>query len=307
MDTNAAGLAGAIQELTKLARANCPAQAITIPAHDGKEAVSVPALVVQKEGRQEVVSLAQQVREASDIARALRLTHAAGPDRRQGTAQHQSLASFILHANRFKDAGSTIWADPLRRALVAVLDYHPEGAASDARWCRHRGTYECPLSDAWLAWGGEKGLELSQDEFAEMLDARDRDLSEGSFATGQQAPSPGMLITMATTLETYSSAKAKRERNQAGRLQISYSQESGVGGSVPVPAAFLVSIPIFRDSPRQQFEVRLRVDVEEGAARFRVRLHAASDVLRAAFEDICTRVKDATDLPVFAGTPEASS
>ncbi len=49
------------------------------------------------------------------------------PERRTGTATMHDLASFISHAQRFKDAGSAIFANasnPASPYLLAVLDYH---------------------------------------------------------------------------------------------------------------------------------------------------------------------------------------
>jgi hypothetical protein len=107
-------------------------------------------------------SLLPAMREGAKFAEEQRLKTAKGPDARQGTAVHQTLGSFIAHANRFKSPASAVWADPARRALVSVLDYHAEGAGSPAAWARHRGLYACPLSDAWMAWGGLNGLTLTQ-------------------------------------------------------------------------------------------------------------------------------------------------
>jgi hypothetical protein len=73
---------------------------------------------------------------------------------------------------------------------------------------------------------------------------------------------------------------------------------------VAPPEAFLIYIRVFEDANPQGLEVRLRVTVEEGKARFHVRIHEASELLRAAFAAICQRAGTETDLPTFYGTPE---
>jgi len=306
MENATTDFAAAIQEIQNKAIAAGSNKILTIEADDGRGGnTSVPVVILQGTGCQEAKLLLGELQRATEFAREQRLLKADGPDRREGTAAHQSIDSFIAHANRFKAENSAVWAHATDRKLVSILDYHPAGAASPAKWGRHRGVYPCPLSEAWLAWGGSKGLELSQDGFAELLDRRDRELVAGKFVSGASAPTPASLITLANNLEVYSSATAKRERDpNTGRLKISYTEDKGVSGDIMPPPAFLVGIPVFQDALPQVLEVRLRVSVENGHAKFSVHIHAPNDILRASFSELCDRVRAETSLPVFVGTPE---
>lgn len=280
---------------------------LTVECPDGDGGtMSLPILALrQGDGEVRVHALVEEFKQGSELAKKLRLDTAAGPDARVGNANHQSLASLIQHTNRFKDGGSAVWADASSRRLVSVLDYHPEGAETPARWGRHRGHYQCPFSEAWQAWGGGKTLDLDQDAFAALLDSRDRELAPGKLPTGKEAPDPSALVTLATNLEVYSSATAKRERDpNTGRVRISYSEDKGVSGAVMPPPAFLIRIRVFEDGEPQVLEVRLRVTVQDGAALFALAIHAAGEVVRDAFAEVCTRVGAETSLPVFVGTPE---
>jgi hypothetical protein len=276
-----------------------------IEVEDGGKKVTIPVVVMDSdEGGQKVHSLLDIVKQGAELARAERLRDAPGPDKREGTAQMQALDSFVAHLNRFKDEDSVVWADAAGCNLVAVLDYHAKGSEGAARWGRHRGIYACPLSEAWRAWGGGAPMKLDQETFALLLDARDRDLISGTV-NGKAAPDPSALVTLAGTLESYSTSKAKRERDpNTGRVKVSFSNESGFMGDVAPPPSFLISIPVFQDGAPQSLEVRLRVEVENGAATFIAQIHAANDVLRDAFRALCERVKTETDLPVFVGKPE---
>jgi len=300
METERAGLAEAVKEIADLATAEPQ-------VHELGTIGNCPAHVVflrDTQGGLHVRGLTDVLQSTADFAKRQRLEKASGPDRREGTANLQSLESFIAHANRFKSDESAVWADAANRKLVSVLDYHPKGSDAPAAWGKHRGVYPCPLSEAWQAWGGGRALKLSQEEFAALLDARDCELSGGKLASGN-APDPSFLLTLANNLEVFSSATCKRERDpNTGRLKLSYSEEKGVSGTLAPPPAFLIRIPVFVDSEPDQQEVRLRVTVEEGHARFEVQLHAASDVLRTAFDGLCNDVAEGTQLPVFQGTPE---
>ena len=300
MATPSGVIADAIRQIEETAVAAASIHAETIDAQDGDTLVSIPVI-----GVQDPKSLLDVQKQAFALAREVRLSSADGPDRRAGTAVHQSIQSFIDHVKRFQSTNSAVWADAAASKLVSVLDYHPAGSESPARWGKHRGVYGCPLSEQWKAWGSGAPLVLDQDRFAAFLDARDRELVVGDLPNGTKGPSPAALITFATNLEVFSRATAKRERDpQTGRLTISYAEEKGVSGSVFPPPSFLIRIPIFQDGEPTVLEVRLRVDVADGAAKFTTQIHAAGDVLRDAFAELCERVATEAAVPVFVGTPE---
>jgi len=307
---NLAGAIALIQQSAAKAAA-APIQVVDVEGPDGSggDITTLVAILPSSDGGLRTVALDVAHAEGARAARELRLMGAPGPDRREGTAAHQALASFIDHINRFKAPNSAVWADPEKRRIVSIFDYHPEGAESAARWGKHRGVYPCPLSEAWKAWGGEQGLVLDQEQFAELLDRRDRELRAGSFSDGPQAgkaaPPPSDLITLAGQLETFSTCTVKRERDpNSQRVKLTATEDKGL--SVAPPAAFLIFIRVFEDAHPEELEVRLRVTVEEGHAKFAVRIHEAGEVLKSSFEVVCDEVKEKTDLPLFFGTSEAA-
>jgi hypothetical protein len=303
-----ADLAQAVELVQKTAAAAVPAQLVEVEARDGDGGTVKLQVLVGRDADGDLDVLTLPITELDALARARRLAEDPGPDRREGTAAHQALSSFIEHLKRFKESKATVvWANPTHRQLVGVLDYHEDGGAP--RWGKHRSIYPCPLSEAWTAWGGEKGLTLTQDQFAELLDVRDAELHEGAFGDGLQrgkvAPSPAELVTLATTLETFSHLTAKREREASGRTKVTFSQADGVAGTVAPPAAFLINVRVFEDAAPQVLQVRLRVTVEGAVAKFHVRIHRASELLRESFAELVAEVKERAEVPVFVGTPEA--
>ncbi len=225
------------------------------------------------------------------------------PRRRRGTAEMQSIDSFGEHVNRFKSPASAVWADAASKKFLAVLNYHPEGATSAPAWGDHRATYPCPLSPEWTVWGAGAQLSLEQDDFAAFLEDHDRDLATAADADGNAYPTPSALMTLAATLETYSKSEKKRER-VGSNIALVFKEDSGVKGNVTIPRSFCVKIPVFADSEPQVIEVRLRLDVENGEPTFSFQIHDSTKVLRLAFEQLVVRVREATQLPVFIGTPE---
>jgi hypothetical protein len=304
---NSAGLAEALKQLISTVQAAAHVNVETLTVDDGRGGkLGVPvAMLPTTDGGMTAQSLLGAVEAGQLVATRLRLATADGPDRRTGVAKLQSLESFIAHANRFKAECSAVWADSKARLLVSVLDYHPAGPLTKPKWGTHRGQYPCPLSEAWLAWGGVDGRVLSQEAFSDLLDSRDQELAGGKLPNGTEAPTPAFLITLANNLEVYSTANAKRERDvNTGKVRVSFSEEKGIVGSVQPPPAFLVNIPIFQDGGPLPLEVRLRVVIDGGHAKFAVQIHAAGDILRTAFEGLCDKVASETALPVFVGVPE---
>ena len=314
-NTTTTDFAAALRVIQDAARASTPAKdrihvlPVAEPGHENE--IDVPLVVgVGSDGRPFVTSLFDTIKTTIDFLRAERLRNADGPDFISGTASMQSLASFIAHVQRFKYNGWTVvWADGAQRRLVAVFDYHEgEGGGSDMNaphWTRHRSIYPCPLSEAWMAWGGGEEKRLEQDALSTLLDTRDRELVGGTLPSGKPAPDPAALVTMAASLETFSSEKVKRERDKdTRRVKLAFSSDTGFLGDVMPPPSFLVKIPVFQDAEPQELEMRLRAEVKDGKAAFSLRIHAAGDVLRAAFASLCKQVGRETGLLVFQGTPE---
>lgn len=299
--------AEAIEAIRKLSAAALTAQVITVKVSDGESTVEVPvAMLPTGTGKLEPISLLEQMGEAAEFAKSQRLMAADGPDFRSGIANHQALSSFIEHAKRFKADNSALWANPSTRALVSILDYHPAGHASEPRWMRHRGAYTFPLSEAFVAWGGISGKAFTQEDFAKLLDSRDMELATGVLPSNdKKAPEPASLVTLAQNLEVYAKSTAKRERDpNTGRVKVSYTEDKGVSGDVLPPPAFLINIPIFQDSDAELLEVRLRVEVVEGHAKFLVQIHRAADLLRFAFQKLSNLAAEQTGMPLFIGVQE---
>jgi uncharacterized protein YfdQ (DUF2303 family) len=275
---------------------------------DGSKVPAFVAFVADGPGKAKPVSLLPYISEAMAHAERLRLEDAVGPDRRKGTAAHQTLSSFIAHLQRFKDEHSAVWAkaNEQQAQLVGIFNYHETGDTGTPRWGDHRAVYPCPLSGAWTAWGAGEEMELNQDEMAEFLESRDYDLTSGTLRSGSTSLAPNVLLSMANKLEVYSNSTARRERDPGtGRVSVSFTEEKGLAtGSVQPPSAFLISIPVFEDAEPETMEVRLRVKVVDARAVFTLQIHDAERIWRKSFDKVCQQVILDTALPVYQGTPE---
>lgn len=238
------------------------------------------------------------------------------PERRKGHAKLTDLASFIAHANRFKDKDSAIFADPTPGApkLVSVLDYHPP---TSARFGEHRGVYAFPLSEEWQAWTSRNRTPMSQGDFAEWVEGRIVDLADpaGAGPTAKALAdaiqctfaSPSRLLELSRGLQVHVGEKVHQAVNLAtgeAAVQFVATHQDAQGAPLRVPGGFLVAMPVFRSGALYQVAARLRYRVKEGNITWFYELYRTDRVFDDAFREACETATRETGLPLFQGTPE---
>lgn len=240
------------------------------------------------------------------------------PERKRGTAKLTTLQSFVDHANRFKAAHSAVFAvDNMESpALISVLDYHEEQSGS-AHFGEHRGFYQFPVSDEWKAWMAVNGRELSQKDFAEVLEDRIGDVADMTGAServwsvveklGVVLAAPNELLALSRGLSIYVNSKIAHHTNLAtgeGRLQFETEHRDQSGSPLKIPGGFALAIPVFRGGASYRICVRLRYSVREGRVFWKLALYRPDLSFRDAFDEACKEVVEKTQLPLFVGSPE---
>lgn len=236
------------------------------------------------------------------------------PRRKEGCSKHTTIRSLVDHVNRTKDADSVLFAndDPRQPAIVAVYDYNC--ANGDPRFGKHRAVYAFPLSEEWQAWqAASSGVR----DLAELLEARILDvLPPSTLPTGASEEAKALGLTLATQAGLLGVAKGLSLRVAqtvvnvqnigTGEVEVAFEakHEAKTGGSVVVPTAFALGIPVFRGGVRYPVLARLRYRVTEGVVTWGVRLHRADRVFRDAFEESCTFAQYQTGIPLFYGASE---
>jgi uncharacterized protein YfdQ (DUF2303 family) len=241
------------------------------------------------------------------------------PRRRRGTAKLETLAAFIDHTNRFKDAGSAVFAhaDQTAPTLTSVLDYHD---AENPRWGEHRGVYAFPLSPAWLAWMAVSGKFLLQEAFAEFVEARIADVLAPEEAVGSPSAlafaeqigceyaSPARLMTLSRGLAINVGRKVvNRVSLTSGEGEVSFSEDHSdtSGAPIKVPGALLLKLAVFRSGAAYKVPVRLRYRVFNGSVSWSVELQRTDVIFEDAFNEAIDSVRAKTELPIFFGAPES--
>ncbi len=244
------------------------------------------------------------------------------PERRAGLAILQDLASFIDHANRFKDEDSAIFASrkgPTDVSLTSVFDYHRKGPTGAPRFGKHRGMYQFPVSDEWKAWALNSGKPMGQAEFAEFLEAHITDISTATDGPSARAladalgnpdfASPSKLLELSKGLSVRVDMKMSNAQNTStGETSMIFTAEhkDENGAALKVPSAFVLAIPVFRNGQAYQVPARLRyrLDRESGKVKWLFDLYKPEKFFDDAFGDACATAAKGTELPLFQGTPE---
>lgn len=241
------------------------------------------------------------------------------PERRKGTATLKDLASFIEHANRFKDEDSVIFADPdpKQPKLVSLLDYHEKGANGKPRFGEHRGTYEFPVSDEWTVWNDNDEVPMEQAKFAEFIEANLVDIHDPTD-TGDivrelmlkldcTLASPAKLLELSRNLQVNVGMRVVNAVNtQSGEAIMNFATEhtDKDGAQLRLPGAFLLLIPVFRSGDSYRMAARLRYRIDHGKAYWFYKLYRAQETFDHAFEQACLKASADTEIPLYVGTPE---
>lgn len=294
--------------------------------------VLAPEQLLIKRGNSDtapVIAIPQGMRLAT--VKAILDDYLPAPERKRGTAKLTTLAAFIAHTNRFKDADSVVFADdnPDAPKLLSVLDYHKQDGSP--RFGEHRGLYAFPLSEDWKAWADVDGKELSQAQFAQFIEERILDVVDpkqvSSDAGGDKlwdfAEGLGILVATRTQLVELSrglsinkeAAIAEHHDLTSGesRLRFETKHKDATGAPLVVPGGFCIAIPVFRGDGAYRLAVRLRHRVMRSGAGddardkvlWTIAIYRGDAALGDAFDRACAEVAAKTSLPVIAGEPES--
>jgi len=221
------------------------------------------------------------------------------PRRKTGTSMHHEEPSFCAHVVRNKGPDSAIWANAEKPCIQAIYDYHgPHGQAPG--WGQHRALYTLPLSSEWQTWTAGDGKPLTQDAFAEMLDARMEDL-----ASVAEHARPIELLEMARSLQIHTAGTFKRSLNPTtGESSLLCKTEHGQE-STKIPRSFCLGIPIFRGGSLYQVECRIAFRLTDQGPRFSYTIHRRAELMQTAVGESVARIADVTKVQVFWGLPES--
>jgi uncharacterized protein YfdQ (DUF2303 family) len=244
------------------------------------------------------------------------------PERITGTAVLRDEASFVAHVREMREPTTRIFCEPEATPpqFTAVYDYHAVHGGDRQRpaWCEHRAKWPLALAKEWKAWTGQAGKAMTPTEFAEFLELRVPDVYWGDQQSDYtkllvsqlelRLATPSALIALSRNLAVNVDVQVRQAQTlSSGEIAITYVEQhrDGEGQPIRVPNAFLIAIPVIQGGPSYQLLARLRYRITAGKVSWAYDLHRTDLAFDAAIREICERVQDETERPVFLGSPEA--
>lgn len=231
----------------------------------------------------------------------LRITELRRAEPRQawGVVHFDELTSFILWFRANQTTCSTIWASQAHVAVTAIIDDDGINEDNDEDvigWRRNRAIYTCKLSPEWQRWNKINGVQMTQESFADFLDANLSDL-----ASVKDYPTPAAVLEMARNLNVLTKGTFQRiidPKTGGGQLVCKDEHDPG---STQIPRAFALRLRAFVGSEAWEVEARIRFVVKENKALFTITLHRIDEILTEAFDAVRKKVAEDTDTDVYAG------
>lgn len=200
------------------------------------------------------------------------------PDRPKQALLLLTADSFVEYVNKFGNANSALFANELKAAYEAVLDYHPD--TGQRGFCDHLVRFVLEPSAEFQVWMGYDNKLASQDQFARFIESNLADI---------QSPSGAEMLQIALSLQVRKDANFVSDlRLDNGQIQLRYEEQirgTTKAGDMELPQTFVINIPIFTGGPKYQIEARLRYRVEKGTLGIGYELIRADKMRRLAVED----------------------
>lgn len=281
-------------------------------------------VIKNSEGTEVNIIAAPEGQELHSVQRMLN-DYLTKPKRLTGHSQHETLDSFIEHVNAFKIEDRTvIFATHENGRLCAVYNYHTKDETS---FNDHRAQYQMVASKEWKNWMDKDGRGMSQSEFAAFIEdnaldlivpptdgAKDADKAIMGLAKtlNTKYASPSQMMELARGIKIHESASGAAAYDmQTGDTTIEYASISKAstkdGNKLAVPGMFLLGIPVVMNGDAYRIPVRLRYRMDNGRVVWFYQIYKPEKYLKDAFDDICVNAQKEAEVPLYHGSPEASS
>lgn len=205
------------------------------------------------------------------------------PARHTGTAKLRSPESFLayltqlgIHTGGAWEHQTGYYGNPDDLTVTAVLN--DDGGLPGHGDYRAVLTYE--RTDEWRAWTGANNQLASATTFAEFIEDWRHTIVE---------PDAASIVDMIRSFRATRKVTWKDEiDDQNGDRSLQFTTETTAGstraGTIPIPDLFVVEMPPFIGAAPVQLEARFKYQVDDGGARFGIKLVQPALVLRQAFE-----------------------
>lgn len=223
----------------------------------------------------------------------------------------QDEGSLVLYANKFKNNDTLLFADIATDRIVAAIDYHnipannragdegkttPGGDKPSAQLLAHSAVLHMPKSEEWATWTGMDGKMVPQLDFVRFLEENAPDVVDPDAASLIEA-----CRDMQALRKVNFTSVVRTESNNAERFEYTDENKASSKGSVEVPNAFKLDLPVYFNGNSYLLDARLRWHLDDGVLRLGIKLLRADKLRQTVFKEIVGAISSATSLDVIYG------
>jgi uncharacterized protein YfdQ (DUF2303 family) len=202
-----------------------------------------------------------------------------------------SLSAYVK-AYKDKDGATTIFADPHRQNIAAILNYHTPDKANRID---HNATLVVQFDPIYHAWQKLDGIWIDQVDFARFLEEHAGEIT---------APDPAQIIEIARSLEVSTQIEFKKAVNLSNdTVQLNFVQQDSTrtAGSFEIPKAVTISTPVYFGGAPQEIKFFFRYSAKNGGLKFKLDMFRKSYIERDAFLGIASTVAADAGVPLYLG------
>jgi uncharacterized protein YfdQ (DUF2303 family) len=219
------------------------------------------------------------------------------PRRKTGVYQAHTGDAFVSYMEKHARPESEVWADLTNRSVTAVINAHDK-TGGDAGWGDHKLVLQLQHTPAWLAWTKYDGRNLTQLEFAELLEERSLDVVDPDAAT--------LMEITRSFKATKKVAFESGNHLSTGEVQFVYREEvegksGGKAGQVSMPEQFYLALAPFEGGKQYKVLARLRFSISEGGLQLKYVLDRPAEYVRTAFDEVVALIGAGVEAPVYLG------
>lgn len=218
------------------------------------------------------------------------------PERKRGIYWPQTVDSFIDYVEAHKGDGTTIWIEPNRGHIEAVLNDH---TADGTGWGDHRAVLDLIESPEWAFWMKNDGEMLAQIAFANHIEEGLADLLE---------PDGAEMLEIAQRIEGTNSVAFKSKIDlTSGEVRVGYDEKveanaEGASGQLVIPKTFAIGVAPFVGEPTFRLVARLRYRINGGNLALGYKIDRPDAAVREVLKGIHATVSEKFDGIVYFGS-----
>lgn len=201
------------------------------------------------------------------------------------------------------DPHTTLWVEPEKLALLAILDDH---GPAEARFGEQRITLRWKNTPEWERWAQQSGKFLSQSAFGELITEGIGDIRPKTAGDPAAILDGADWIELADTFQSSVKINTKSKVNrQSGGVSFTFDEEekttAGRDGRITIPQKIGLRLRPFVGADFMNVDARFIYRVTSDGPTFGIKIDNAREIILAAVAKECDVVSAALGLEPYVG------